>query len=66
MKKIIIFLASSFELKAEREQFEIEIYRKCKAWYDKGIFLHLDIWVDVVMRFLSTMFLFSLKIRLKY
>lgn len=46
MKKITIFLASSFELKPEREQFEIEINRKNKAWYDRGIFLHLDIWED--------------------
>jgi len=47
MKKVKIFLASSFELKPEREQFEIEIYRKCKQWYDNGIFLHLDIWEDL-------------------
>lgn len=47
MEKINIFLASSFELKPEREQFEKEIYRKCKAWYDKGIFLNLDIWEDI-------------------
>lgn len=46
MQKIKLFLASSSELKADREQFEIFIYRKCKAWYDKGIFLHLDIWED--------------------
>lgn len=46
MKKIRLFLASSSELKADREQFEIFIYRKCKAWFDKGIFLHLDIWED--------------------
>jgi hypothetical protein len=45
-KKITIFLASSNELKAERERFELDIYRKCKAWFDKGIFLHLDIWED--------------------
>ena len=50
MKKIKIFLASSFELKPERERFEIEIYRKCKAWIDKGIFLHLDIWEDLTAR----------------
>jgi hypothetical protein len=50
MRKIRIFLASSNELKPEREQFEIEIYRKCKAWYDKGLFLHLDIWEDVSAR----------------
>lgn len=50
MKKIKIFLASSNELKHEREQFEIEIYRKCKAWFDKGFFLHLDIWEDMSAR----------------
>lgn len=50
MKKITLFLASSAELKAEREQFEIEIYRKCKAWFDRGIFLHLDIWEDLSAR----------------
>lgn len=47
MKKIKIFLASSEELKAERELFEIEIYRKCKLLFPKGIFLHLDIWEDL-------------------
>lgn len=47
MKKITIFLASSAELKPERDQFEIAVYRKCKAWFDKGIFLHLDIWEDL-------------------
>ena len=46
MKKIKLFLASSSELKADREQFEIFIYRKCKLWFDRGIFLHLDIWED--------------------
>ncbi|MEO5683294.1 MAG: hypothetical protein ABIQ88_11675 [Chitinophagaceae bacterium] len=50
MKKITIFLASSNELKPEREQFEIEIYRKCKAWFQKGLFLHLDVWEDVSAR----------------
>jgi hypothetical protein len=47
MKKVKVFLASSEELKDERERFEIEIYRKCKRWFDKGIFLHLDIWEDL-------------------
>jgi hypothetical protein len=47
MKRIKIFLASSNELKPEREQFEIEIYRKCKAWFEAGVFLHLDIWEDL-------------------
>lgn len=46
MKKVSLFLASSSELKEDREQFEIFIYRKCKAWFDRGIFLHLDIWED--------------------
>ena len=50
MKKITLFLASSAELKPEREQFELEIYRKCKAWFDRGIFLHLDIWEDLSAR----------------
>lgn len=45
-QKIKLFLASSSELKADRDQFEIFIYRKCKAWFDRGIFLHLDIWED--------------------
>jgi hypothetical protein len=46
MQKIKLFLASSSELKEDREQFEIFIYRKCKAWFDQGIFLHLDVWED--------------------
>lgn len=50
MKKITLFLASSNELKPEREQFELEIYRKCKAWQEKGVFLHLDIWEDLSAR----------------
>ncbi len=54
MKKIKIFLASSNELKPEREKFEIEIYRKCKSWFDKGIFLHLDIWEDMSARMSMT------------
>src|ERR1700729_772573 len=50
MRKIKIFLASSNELEAERRLFEIEIYRKYKAWFDKGIFLQLDIWEDLSTR----------------
>ena len=46
MKKVTLFLASSSELKDDRQQFEIFIYRKCKAWFDRGIFLHLEIWED--------------------
>jgi len=47
MREIRIFLASSEELKSDRECFEIEIYRKCKMWFSKGIFFHLDIWEDL-------------------
>jgi hypothetical protein len=47
MKKITIFLASSNELLQERENFEIEIYRKSKAWSEKGVIFHLDIWEDM-------------------
>ena len=54
MRKIKIFLASSNELKNEREKFEIEVYRKCKAWFDQGIFLHLDIWEDLSARMSDT------------
>ena len=43
-----IFLASSQELKSDREQFEIFINRKNKEWIAKGIFLELVIWEDFV------------------
>ena len=43
-----IFLASSAELKEDREQFEIFIGRKNKAWHNKGIFLELNIWEDFI------------------
>ena len=46
MQKITLFLASSSELKEDREQFELFIYRKCKAWFNRGMFLHLDIGED--------------------
>ena len=50
MQKITLFLASSNELKPEREHFELEIYRKCKAWFEQGVFLHLDVWEDLSTR----------------
>lgn len=50
MKKTPLFLASSKELRSERERFELEIYRKCKAWFERGISLHLDIWEDLSAR----------------
>ena len=43
---IKIFLASSSELKDDREQFEIFINRKNKEYIKKGIFLELVIWED--------------------
>lgn len=41
-----IFLASSLELKADRDEFEIFINRKNTAWNSKGIFLELVKWED--------------------
>jgi hypothetical protein len=41
-----LFLASSAELKEDRNQFEIFINRKNKDWVEKGVFIHLVIWED--------------------
>jgi len=46
MQTIKIFLASSAELKSDREQFEIFINRKNKLWAKHDVFLHLEIWED--------------------
>ncbi len=46
MKTIRIFLASSAELKSDREQFEIFINRKNKDYIKKEIFLELVLWED--------------------
>ena len=46
MKIIKILLASSSELKDDREQFEIFINRKNKEYIKKDIFLELVIWED--------------------
>jgi len=54
MKTIKIFLASSNELKPDREQFEIEVSRKSKLWKDKNMFLELVIWEDLSARMSST------------
>ena len=43
-KHIKIFLASSKELKKEREQFEIFIHRENQQLYKKGIFIELHLW----------------------
>ncbi len=47
-KYIKIFLASSEELKTEREQFEIFIHRENQNLYKKGIFIELVIWEDFI------------------
>lgn len=41
-----IFLASSNELAADRQAFEIFIARRNKEWVQKGVFLKLVIWED--------------------
>lgn len=46
--KIKIFLASSFELKDEREQIEIYINRINKKWIEQGTFIELVIWEDFI------------------
>jgi hypothetical protein len=46
MQRLKIFLASSSELKSDREQFEISVNRKNKSLINKGIFLDLVIWED--------------------
>lgn len=46
MNTLKLFLASSAELQADRQAFEIFINRKNKDWASKGVFLHLDIWED--------------------
>lgn len=48
MNNVKIFLASSFELKSDRDQFEIFISRKNKEWVAKGVFLELVIWEDTL------------------
>lgn len=46
MKTIKLFLASSAELKADRQAFEGFINRKNKDWVARGVFLELVIWED--------------------
>jgi sRNA-binding regulator protein Hfq len=47
-KHIKIFLASSEELKAEREQFEIFIHRENQQLYKHGIFIELIVWENFI------------------
>lgn len=46
MPPLKVFLASSNELKADRDAFEILINRRNKAWHSRGVFLELLIWDD--------------------
>jgi tetratricopeptide (TPR) repeat protein len=48
MRTIKVFLASSEELKEDREQLEILINRKNKEWINKDLFLELNIWEDTI------------------
>ena len=45
-KTIRLFLASSEELKNERNEFEKLIRRKNKSWKKRGVYLELEIWED--------------------
>ncbi len=47
-RHIKIFLASSAELKEEREQFEIFIHRENQQLYKKGIFIELILWENFI------------------
>jgi len=47
-KIIPIFLASSEELKGDREQFEIFINRENKELIKKGVFIELVVWEDFI------------------
>lgn len=47
-KHITIFLASSAELKEEREEFEVFIHRENQQFYKKGIYLELIIWENFI------------------
>jgi len=54
MKNLKIFLASSYELRSDREKFEISIGRKNKLWKDKNVSLDLCVWEDLSGRMSST------------
>ncbi len=48
LRKIYIFLASSKELKNDREKFEQAIHRKNILWTKKGIFLEPVMWENFI------------------
>src|SRR5688500_5872971 len=47
MKTTKIFLASSSELKADRQEFESFVSRQNNEWVRKGMYLERAIWEDV-------------------
>ena len=47
-KHIKIFLASSAELKEEREQFENFIHRENQQLYTSGVFIELELWENFI------------------
>ncbi|MEP0265587.1 COR domain-containing protein [Dokdonia sp.] len=53
-KRIKIFLASSYELKDEREQFEIFIHRENQLLYKKGVFIELIVWENFIDKMSQT------------
>ncbi|WP_160131819.1 hypothetical protein [Kordia antarctica] len=54
MKTISIFLASSNELKSDREKFEIQISRKSNLWIGENVRLELEIWEDFTAKMSKT------------
>ena len=46
VERVRVFLASSSELVADRQAFEILVNRKNKAWVGKGVFIELVVWED--------------------
>jgi hypothetical protein len=46
MTSVKIFLASSEELKVDRNAFEVFINQENKVWKDRNIFFELNIWED--------------------
>ena len=47
-KHIKLFLASSSELKTEREQFEVFIHRENQRLYKNGVFIELIVWENFI------------------
>ncbi|KKW17061.1 MAG: Signal transduction protein [Candidatus Magasanikbacteria bacterium GW2011_GWA2_50_22] len=48
MQTIKIFLASSSELRSDRNAFETFVSRQNKNWVPKGVYLELELWEDFI------------------